>query len=425
MPNRPLSIGFVAALFIACNGERSAGSRGDPSDDDDIAIERDGGACDDACKGSTDGGASVDQQEAACAAKLEENPSLYLMDPDNCGGCGHDCLGGKCSSGTCEPVIVGSSTRTGPVWKERMYAVGLNNDINVFDTSLGDAWTKHGHVSVPPIDPDVEPYQYSSWVTLANVDDSGIYAVSYRSVDEHHEKTGKLHVISLAGGEAEAIADGDIANDVALDASNAYFRMYQPVSDGAREEALYSVPKKGGSPKLIASLGDVPLADGKFSFDEVRELVVSNGYLYVLVWSGGTQLNDTKGIARVPIGGGSLTTVVDAPNPHRLAVTGDDLVWVEGTSTLSLMTKKSGKEKALLTKLPSTVDPESILTDAKSVYFVDPYNKGLQRVDRSTGKVSTLAQYPGEKLTGLVQSDKALYWLVVGDAATHLMRLAK
>jgi hypothetical protein len=31
-----------------------------------------------------------------------------LSDPHNCGGCGHDCLGGTCSSGACQPVAIGA-----------------------------------------------------------------------------------------------------------------------------------------------------------------------------------------------------------------------------------------------------------------------------------------------------------------------------
>lgn len=60
----------------------------------------DGGG--DADPGPSDGaladGDAADSGTAACAADL-------ASDPANCGACGHDCLGGACAAGACQPTV--------------------------------------------------------------------------------------------------------------------------------------------------------------------------------------------------------------------------------------------------------------------------------------------------------------------------------
>src|SRR5262249_9221699 len=38
--------------------------------------------------------------DAACAADAS-------ADPSNCGACGHDCRGGACANGACQPILIG------------------------------------------------------------------------------------------------------------------------------------------------------------------------------------------------------------------------------------------------------------------------------------------------------------------------------
>lgn len=40
----------------------------------------------------------------ACAGACKN----FQTDPNNCGACGHDCLGGGCSAGACQPVLIGT-----------------------------------------------------------------------------------------------------------------------------------------------------------------------------------------------------------------------------------------------------------------------------------------------------------------------------
>jgi len=53
------------------------------------------------------GGDTASDVPNTCGADLQS-------DAKNCGKCGHDCLGGTCSSGACQPVLVASSTSLAP-----------------------------------------------------------------------------------------------------------------------------------------------------------------------------------------------------------------------------------------------------------------------------------------------------------------------
>jgi len=81
--------------------------------------------------GTTDSGG--DQQtgdtgiDATCGADLQN-------DAKNCGNCGHDCQGGACTAGVCQPVLVASSTSIAP------YAFALSGSDLFFTNVKGSAF---------------------------------------------------------------------------------------------------------------------------------------------------------------------------------------------------------------------------------------------------------------------------------------------
>jgi hypothetical protein len=52
-----------------------------------------------AADASDEAGTNPDRDGGSCAAAT-------TTDPHNCGGCGHDCLGGACAAGVCQPVAI-------------------------------------------------------------------------------------------------------------------------------------------------------------------------------------------------------------------------------------------------------------------------------------------------------------------------------
>lgn len=57
--------------------------------------------------GSNEEGGLSDGASSDAAAEAAAHPcTTTVTDPFNCGACGHDCLGGGCSAGRCEPVVI-------------------------------------------------------------------------------------------------------------------------------------------------------------------------------------------------------------------------------------------------------------------------------------------------------------------------------
>ena len=71
----------------------------------DAAVETGSGSQD---SGTPSDGAPPDAPSdgPSCAPNAD-----YSRDAHNCGYCGHDCLGGQCAAGNCQPTILSSSER--------------------------------------------------------------------------------------------------------------------------------------------------------------------------------------------------------------------------------------------------------------------------------------------------------------------------
>jgi hypothetical protein len=90
---RPVAA-FVAAILVqvGCGGRTSESPRFGPSANDGGAVVPE----EDAPVGVVD--AAPPNDDSRCADTQ--------VDPHNCGTCGHDCLGGACEAGACQPVVL-------------------------------------------------------------------------------------------------------------------------------------------------------------------------------------------------------------------------------------------------------------------------------------------------------------------------------
>jgi len=84
---------------------------------------------DDTIEGGTkdSGGGGDVAIDSTCGADLQS-------DAKNCGNCGHDCLGGACTAGVCQPVLIASSTSIAP------YAMVLSGNDLYFTNVRGSTF---------------------------------------------------------------------------------------------------------------------------------------------------------------------------------------------------------------------------------------------------------------------------------------------
>jgi len=104
-----LAVWAAGFSWLGCNallGNESAVFEPDGGSADVVTGEGEGGPGE---SGSVDDGASDgahDGPHDAAVSDVDHPCTVTTTDPFNCGVCGHDCLGGACTGGKCQPVIL-------------------------------------------------------------------------------------------------------------------------------------------------------------------------------------------------------------------------------------------------------------------------------------------------------------------------------
>jgi len=93
------------------------------------------------------GSSCVGSGVCTCQASLpNECPNAcvnFNTDPKNCGACGHDCLGGTCLDGLCQPVVVAS-----PATSYRMTVFGLDAQYLYYEDGFSPFSANHERMSL-------------------------------------------------------------------------------------------------------------------------------------------------------------------------------------------------------------------------------------------------------------------------------------
>jgi sugar lactone lactonase YvrE len=303
------------------------------------------------------------------------------VDPDadgrNCGVCGHDCLGGACSGGVCQPVTLASGQRT-------PWCIALDS-ANVY-------WTNYDGGTVMKVSLDG-----TTMTTLATgggipygiaVDSTNVYWVDangngalwsvplnggtgvllaaggvrsqYRAVSvdstrvywEDEDNPGGIFAASPDGGARTMIARGDYANStchLALDRNNVYWLAY-PGQDAVDSAPLFG---DGGAPKRLASIPS-PLGD-------VWGIASDSTSVY---W---TQ-SDTGSVLSVPINGGPVTMLASGSgSPTGIAVDAQRVYWTDEDGAIRSVPLRGG---AQITHATGQSLPIDLAVDAKAIYWV-------------------------------------------------------
>jgi hypothetical protein len=265
--------------------------------------------------------------ESGCIADLEH-------DPGNCGWCAHDCLGGTCSKGACQPFV--------------------------FVTASG-----------------------------ANLVRATDHNIAYSTVLELPSPTGSAQEVALYACPDDACPSGKALffttpADPMLDAGMLTFHSYAPLgldlesarayfvnrsADGS-QGTLFSCAASGGTPTTLTGIGP---------HSATRGVVRTDGHS--VYWSDGSST-----ISRCDIGGCAAPATFfagaaggDAGDEivNDLAIDGTSLYWTTSTGVHKCATTPSGSTATctaptLLTGAPASTSGAFALTvDSANVYWVD------------------------------------------------------
>jgi hypothetical protein len=352
-----VSIALATRIVLACAGAVAASAGcvfAYPFDD----YARGGAAADDGGAPSVDATAASDaggESGAPCVAGTD-----LRSDPDNCGACGHGCLGGACSNATCLPAVVASGQ-------------GALRGIVADGRSV--FWAGAGFVAATPRDV-IAP------TTIASFEGTGFRMAELGDyVYWVTRDTGLVARAKKTGGATETLAanQGDVGG-IATDGATVYWDTYP---DGS----LYSKPLDSSGPATVLDQGSnltgVQLRGGFLYYIEdsslrrlkvgttstsgpylaragTFELVADDAFLYAASAEG-------DAVVRVPVAGGSPQQLADASSPWGFAADDAFVYWAnEDSGDVDKIRKDGAGGTIVLANVDGVV---GVAVDDLAVYF--------------------------------------------------------
>jgi hypothetical protein len=357
------------------NVDAGAGDAADPTTADSGTVSLDGAA-------GPDGGRGPDGQ--ACSGSLD-------TDSENCGACGHSCLGGACQAGVCaftelasnQSVPSGLAVGGGSVfWTTE----GANPDYvgSVLRLSLSD----------PAATPTVLASGSQNYPRALSFTDGALYWGAYGD--------GAIGKWTNAGGSASlgAAPSGRLYN-VVSDAAYVYFSMEIAKGNMPVSGAVGRCPLDGcaGAPELVAT------ADAK-----IIGLAIDQGVLFWSVFS------SSGAIYGLTLDGASSprALAVGQASPLNVAAFGGFVYWVNTASgTVARMSADESADAgaATMTILANNQPtPWGIAADDRGVYWTT-YTRSGQIMKLPHGASTPLVLASAQPSPGHVRLDaNYAYW---------------
>ena len=297
-----------------------------------------------------------------CAGDLATNPN-------HCGYCGHDCLGGACVDGVCQYVIVVNLDNPGPT------ALAVDDERIYWTDSDLRAVNKDGTNMV-----DFAPVFSNPWGVA--VDAQYVYWT---------EVGGQTYRIDKLGGTPQAI--GPEAYRIAIDDNFVY-----GVWKGVRK-----MSKQGGNSMNLAYPG-------------TQGIALDESYVYFTEW-----LPDQGGVYKVPKDGGTAEQIGVSPYSSYVAAYGDKVYWSSQGENVVYMVSKSGADQQIIAQAST---PYGIAADAQGAYWAEYSAGNIWMLPTGSTTPVLLAAIPDGATRDLAIDDKAVYWTT--DALTKcICKVAK
>jgi hypothetical protein len=337
-----LLIAYVACAF-GCEGNGVGPSDGGGAGSLSSGVRVSAG--DASADGAPDG--TVTNDASGCPADTQ-------TDPSNCGTCGHNCLGGACQAGACQPVVLVSGTSLGV----SSFAI---DSTSVYwtqaSTGSGGPIPPSGIVSKCPIAGCTSPpttlataqaYPQGIWVGGPNLYwlDDNAATLMQCSVDCNDNAMTFHQWSGIGPGGFAATATGAFLSSGGI---------------------VYECPASGcASPATFASGQATPV-----------DIVLSGADVY---WINGGTLTGGKAVQYVDGGvmtcpvegcdGGPTTLASGLSYPSGLAVNGTTAYWAQGNSIFACSITGCGGTPTTIASLPAShAIVEAIAVDATDVYF--------------------------------------------------------
>jgi hypothetical protein len=324
-----------------------------------------------------------------CGANLEN-------DPGNCGSCGHDCLGGTCSSGQCQPVTLisgevplflletpGKLFWTGSTGVRACVLPGCQGSVQTFasGSSLGLAATASNLYWTDSIAGSVSACDFSLPTcaiptSIATATPGASFLVIGATSIFWTERTGnRIMRADLGGGNAGAVASGgpiQSPTGIAIQASNLYFSNYDNASAG---QGVMTLSTSGGNPASFASGSTVE-----------QVLTTASGVFFSI---NGSKTTNDGAIGRCDLDGSNCAAFAPArPFPRGITSDGTSLYWTDFGVAGDAAASNGAVLRCPLTGCganPTVLasgqgGPLGIVVDSQAIYWANAGTGSIQRL---------------------------------------------
>jgi hypothetical protein len=348
------------------------------------------------------GGTVATGGAGGCVSTLCGSACVSLQDDGkNCGACSHDCLGGACQAGKCQPVELATGPKQG-------WCLELSAD-TVYWTASGDTAVttddqllttpKGGGSATPLVSGKGQP-------RCLSLDGS---SMAWTSLD------GSLWVGSASGTNAKQLTSAPNAYGLHLASGFVYYTTLQTPGSVLR------IPFTGGTPQTLAYNQTNPV---QVVADD------ASGYAYFTTRGSGPAYADGT-LSRVALAGGTVEVLApNLTNARGVTVYGTSAFWTargtEGSYTDGTVGRVDLANLSITTLATGLNGPgRGIAVDASDVYVTTTALSGdgtILRIPVAGGSaepVATAQAAPAD----LAIDDIAVYW--VNETTGTVMRLAK
>jgi hypothetical protein len=331
--------------------------------------------------GSTDGDTSTTMAADSSTSTGSGSCSDDLAsDPENCGSCGHGCLGGACTAGLCQPIVLHNGAAHQGLMVDDTHVYFANYELVMRIDKTGGAAQE-----LAPV--------------MANIDDGSLQLnTTHAYWVESWEDYDSVVRVAKAGGPREDVVPSMNADEYAIDDERIYY------NDGG----LHSIPLDGG---------DVTVHDSLY----VYSLGIDDTYVYV---------GDESSLERMHKRTGETETIVPVGvSPHQQLLARDGrLFWQEANAPfadcLELFDVRAvDNDGGDLQTIASLGLPDSLAVSDDAVYVAaceGSYDGILVRIPHG-GAPEEVVPAPMSSPRHVAADDDAIYWV----DGFNLYRLAK
>lgn len=342
--------------------------------------------------GATDGGAeSGGDAEPICVADK-------TSDPLNCGACGHDCMGGTCLAGSCQPIRVGAVIEPN--------AQGLFVDAtNVYWTNTG-AGGQVKRCSVAGC---------AGTPTALAISLASPNAVLAAGNDVFWTNYGAFTLMKCAIGGCGLLPTALTSVSVSV---NSFGRLASDgvtlfFSDGG-SGIVRSCPLSGcgAGPTVLANLQDNPWG-----------ITVDGASIY---WVNDATTGSVVTCPKTGCGAGNslLVTLANGQNSARtMAIDTNSTYWVTQGAGTVMTCQKTGCAQSPITLASGLTKPQGVAVDDTWVYFTEPGANAVKKVPKNGGAVVLVAASQQTPFNVAVDG-KWIYW-TNNVVAGSVMKVAK